>query len=181
MNGTCTYGDYARLPADGRRWELIDGGLLPLESMRPADNRVRARLMCALASLLPEPGTAVILQAPLGLILDATHVVQPDLVIMAAAHRRLISERGIEGPPDIVVEILSQNRAHDEVLKRGLYEKFGVPEYWIVDARARCVDVLELVEGHYRRRAFLRAEDTLTTPQLDGRVNVPLAPIFAEF
>ena len=100
-------------------------------------------------------------------------------MIVAEKNRHLVSERGIEGPPDLLVEILSANRSHDEVLKRALYARFGVPEYWLVDPRAFTVEVLRRDGPGYVQHAFFRQSDTLVSPSFDGRIRIPLAPVFA--
>lgn len=112
-------------------------------------------------------------------ILSDTDVVQPDIVVVAEAHRDRVTERAVEGAPDLVIEILSQNRAHDTVLKRALYARYGVPEYWIVDGDAATVEVLRLRRTGYARHALFGRRDTLVSPSFDGRLRVDLARVFA--
>jgi Uma2 family endonuclease len=75
------------------------------------------------------------------------------------------------------VEVLSSDRNHDLVTKRQRYEAGGIPEYWIIDAVADTLTVLELADGVYSERAVLTAEDTLTTP-LFPDFDLPLAQLF---
>ncbi len=90
--------------------------------------------------------------APLDVILDekgkkSTNVVQPDLFVVCDKNK--IKENGIEGSPDLVIEILSKsNRYHDLIYKMNLYQKFGVREYWIVDIENGIILVCELNEGN---------------------------------
>ena len=82
----------------------------------------------------------------------------------------------MEGVPDIVVEITSNDRSRDLVRKRQIYAEYGVLEYWIFDLVADTVAQLELSGNQYMERASLGADDTLTTPLLPG-LEVPLADI----
>ncbi|MCX7636908.1 MAG: Uma2 family endonuclease [Cyclobacteriaceae bacterium] len=53
--------------------------------------------------------------------------------------------------PDLIIEILSPgNRQFDEVLKKALYEKFGVKEYWIIDP-----DTLKAEGYFYQNQHFI--------------------------
>lgn len=117
-----TYAEYECIPTDARRWELIDGDLYVNPVPLTFHQVVSRRLQYALMTQLEQPGIADTFDAPVDVILSDHDVVQPDLVIIAADRRNIVSQRGIDGRPDIVVEILSpSNRAHDRVLKRATY------------------------------------------------------------
>ena len=78
------------------------------------------------------------------------------------------------------IEVLSpSSRRRDEVLKRRLYERTSVPEYWIVDPDLEAIKVYRLVEGRYEKSAELSLEqgDSLRTPGLPG-FSVALTAIF---
>lgn len=150
--GTWTYEDLVALPDDGKRYEIIDGELYEM----PAPNWDHQTIL-ALLHLLFAPEairTGSILRfAPLDVILSDNHrrVVQPDLILMTAERRAIIRPHGIEGAPDLVLEILSpSNSAHDLVVKRRLYALSGVREYWIVDPASRIIEVLALDRDGYR-------------------------------
>ncbi|MBI5494020.1 MAG: Uma2 family endonuclease [Deltaproteobacteria bacterium] len=176
-----TYVEYALLPSDGRVWELVDGDFHVNPAPVPFHQTVSRRLQLRLMLLLEEPGIAAVFNAPTDVILSETTTVQPDLAVISMQHRRQVSDRGIEGSPDIIVEILSSNPAYDQVLKRGTYERHGVPEYWLVDPRAGTVEMLRLDAGLYRTLALYRRDDTLVSPSFDGRISIPLGPVFAPF
>jgi len=110
--------------------------------------------------------------APLDVFLEGG-VVQPDLVILCDLARQ--SDRGIEGAPDLVLEILSPRTASRDLnQKRWLYETPGVPEYLIVDPARDSVLVLRLAEGRYRETARLGLDAVL--PLLGGALPVQLDP-----
>jgi len=70
-------------------------------------------------------------------------------------------------PPDLVVEVSSPTtKRRDLTLKRELYERFGVAEYWFVDIEAERVEAYRLREGRYGPPEILRAADKLGSPVL---------------
>ena len=70
---------------------------------------------------------------------------EPDIVFVREGRRHLLSDRGVEGPPDLVVEIVSPStEARDRGVKLHRYRLFGVAEYWIVDPDERTIEVWDL-------------------------------------
>jgi Uma2 family endonuclease len=173
-----TYADYEALPSDGRRWELIDGDFEVTPAPAPQHQTVSRRLQFELMRQLEETGIASVFDAPIDVILSETDVLQPDLAIVRASRLHLVSERGIEGPPDIVVEILSRSsRVMDRRVKPRTYARHAVPEYWIVDGELGQVELYRLgTEGLVLDMCFDRAS-TLVTPSFP-EVNVGLARVF---
>jgi Uma2 family endonuclease len=173
-----TYDDYRLLPEDGRRYELLDGDLLVSPAPSTRHQTVSRRLLFALMQALETRDLAQIFDAPTDLILEPTSVVQPDLVIVSAARASIVTARAIEGIPDVVIEILSPNGSdRDERLKRRLYERHGIPEYWIVDPDLGYVTVWRLESGRYEMRAKLDRSSTLDHPDFPD-LCVPLLDIF---
>ncbi len=173
-----TYDDYRLLPEDGRRRELLDGDLLVSPAPSTRHQTVSRRLQFALMQLLETTGLAQIFDAPIDLVLEPTSVVQPDLVIVSAARASIVTARALEGVPDVVVEILSPGGAdRDEQLKRRLYERHGIPEYWIVEPELGYVTIWRLESGSYGLRARLDRASVLEHPDFPG-LRVPLLEIF---
>ncbi len=180
-----SYKDYLTWP-EGERWELIDGVAY---NMGPAPSsihqEVSGELFYQLRGNLDQQPCKVF-SAPFDIRLaegkaeddDALTVVQPDIVVICDKDK--IDKRGIRGAPDLVVEILSPSSgARDTIEKRALYEKHGVPEYWIVDPETRQVFVLILKEGRYGDPLIHRREDTLTS-LARPEIRIPLAEVFPE-
>ena len=138
-----TWQDVQQLPDDGHRYEAIAGELYvtPAPSLR--HQRISMRLTLLLHRLLVEPGLGELIAAPVGVEFPATEEgVQPDLVFVSNARRGILADPWIRGAPDLVVEILSPTTAHrDRGVKRKLYERQGVEQYWIVDPEASAVEV----------------------------------------
>lgn len=150
-----TYADYCRWPAEVR-YELIDGvayAMAPAPS--PRHQAIAFEIARQVADALEGKPCRVYL-APFDVRLprgneaddDIESVVQPDLSVIC--DRAKIDERGCRGAPDWVVEVLSPSTAgHDMILKRDLYERHGVPEYWIVHPTDRVVTIYTLIDGAY--------------------------------
>ncbi len=131
-----TYEEYAKLPDDGNRYELVDG---QLELMSPAPTRTHQMISSRLLRLLSRDCESEyeIIAAPVDVVLSTTEVRQPDLVMIHLNRLSIYKERGsIEEPPDLVVEILSPSSLkRDKIAKRQAYAQFGVSEYWILNHR----------------------------------------------
>lgn len=132
------------------RLELIDGEVFVTPSPESGHQLVSMNLAAALDRFARPGRLGWVLTAPIDVRLSDTNVVQPDVCFVAREHGDRIIRRGIEGPPDLMVEILSPTtRGRDLGAKRELYARFGVPEYWIVDPRGRSVEALTLRDGAY--------------------------------
>jgi Uma2 family endonuclease len=122
--------------------------------------------------------------APTDLILSDGTTVQPDMLFVSEDRRGIITLRGCEGPPDLVVEILSpSNRAHDLEQKRELYARHGIPAYWMTDCDAETL--LALTDpatvnglGVYTTQRLYTVGDIITTTVIPG-LAIPVAEIFA--
>jgi len=170
-----SYEDLLRLPEDGKRHELIDGEHFVSPAPTPRHQAVSFNLIRLLGNFVHATKCGRLYHAPLDVVLSPHSVVEPDLLFISAGREHVIGERCLSAAPDLAVEILSpSSRRIDAVLKRHLYEKHGVAEYWIVDPEAAAVEVLR------RRGDRLRPEprgETLSTPLLPG-LTIALAEIF---
>ena len=137
-----TYADLCGMPDDGRRYELFEGEVYVTPAPRIVHQRISRNLELVLHSYVEQHGLGEVLYAPVDVILTDTTVVQPDLLYVSRPRLPIVREHGIVAAPDLVVEILSpSSSSRDRGIKRRLYERQGVAEYWIVDAEARAVDV----------------------------------------
>lgn len=173
-----TYEEYCYLPNDGRRYEIIEGDLYVTPAPSSIHQTVSRRLQFALMSQLEVKGLALIFDAPYDVIIANTTVVQPDLVIIRNSRRSSISQRGLEGIPDVAVEILSPStRGNDAILKKAAYARAGIPEYWMVDCDLGQVEVFRLKEAGYDPGVLFDRSATLTSPAFP-EVAIPLLPVF---
>ena len=138
--------DYDALP-DEPRCELIFGRIYVSPSPTPFHQLVVA-LLWQWLDAVAEPG-ALVLFAPLDVILADHSVVQPDVVYVSAARRDIVGRR-IEGAPDLLIEVLSPGSGRrDRGEKLALYASSGVREYWIVDPAERQIELLVNEEGRF--------------------------------
>jgi Uma2 family endonuclease len=173
-----TYREYALLPDDGRRHELVEGDFYVTPAPTSHHQTVSRRLQHALMTQLEDKGLAFVFDAPFDVILADTTVVEPDLAIIRASRRELISKRGLEGPPDVAVEILSESsKGQDQFLKKTVYARFGIPEYWLIEPELGFVTINRLVDGAYEEHQRLDRASTLTSPEFP-EVSIPLTPVF---
>jgi Uma2 family endonuclease len=155
-----TYEDYVTLPNDGRRYEILDGELAVSPSPRTLHQRVAARLHFAMEAWLRQNRLGEIFIAPCDVILDRTTVVVPDLVFVSQTRAAIVTERAIEGSPDLIIEILSDStERHDRGAKLKLYAQYGVDRYWIIDADARVLEVYALRDSTYEQIGTYRDSD----------------------
>jgi Uma2 family endonuclease len=166
-----TYADYAAIPEDGRRYELRDGELSVTPAPGTTHQGILRDLLVVLNEHVKRGGLGVVFPAPVDCILSDTTVLQPDLVFVATARRAIVTERGIDGAPTLVVEILSPSSAWtDRTVKAGLYARHGVPWCWIVDPTTRTIEALALRGSSYEPAFRLKAGAQGALPPFEGLV-----------
>jgi Uma2 family endonuclease len=163
-----TWQDAQLMPEDCKRYEAIEGELYVTPAPSFRHQRVSLKLALALHRLLEEPGHGIIAAAPVGVeFAESQEGVQPDLIFVSNARRRRVAEEGIRGAPDLVVEILSPGTAErDRTVKKKLYQRQGVAQYWIVDPDGDSVEVWDWHSepGRNPARRNLRAGQVRSQP-----------------
>ena len=165
---------------DKLRLELDDGELYVMPRPRRVHQFLTLQMGTYFVNYLnsfTEPPAEVYIELVTILSREPRRVLVPDLCIFLREHTDIFVRGYAEGPPDIVIEILSSDRNRDLVRKRQLYAEAGVPEYWIFDSQNDTVTPLELQGGQYVERGILTSDDTLTTPLLP-ELDIPLADLF---
>jgi Uma2 family endonuclease len=148
VKAVLTYRDFAVLPNDGKRHEILDGELSVTAAPCRAHQHVVLRLGAALDAHVAEHDLGEVYIAPFDVILAETTIVEPDILFVASDRLGTFSARGLEGAPTLVIEILSPSTTHvDRGRKLQLYARYGVPYYWIVDPEQRVIDGYRLVAG----------------------------------
>lgn len=169
--GVWTYDDYALLPDDGKRYEVIRGELYMSAAPRPLHQRVIFRLSYFLEAFLEEHKVGTAFGAPIDVLLPEKlgDPVQPDILFVRKDRLDIVGETYIEGAPDLAIEVLSpSNPAHDRSLKYELYEEAGVPEYWIIDPHRRTVEIHVLRSGTYVRHGEWKEGEAARSVVLEG-------------
>jgi len=179
-----TYDDFVLFPDDGRRHELIDGEHYVTPSPNMKHQRVLGSLHGLIWSWLEEHPVGKIFLSPFDVVFTQFDVVEPDLLYMSNERAaQILTPQNVRGVPELVVEIASRStRKRDETLKRRLYERQGVSEYWMVDP---ALDIFRIYRrsdvGGFARPVELSRErhDVLETPFLSG-LQLTLERIFRE-
>lgn len=169
-----TYGDYLDWPEDVR-YELI-GGLAYLLAPAPTvrHQEIAGEIFRQIANAL-EGKPCRVLIAPVDVLLPKTDeadarvdtVVQPDLLVVCDESK--VGERRVRGAPDFVVEVLSPATAsHDMVIKRRLYERHGVREYWLIHPIDRVLSVYRLEGAEFGKPDILEMKGETPIHALPG-------------
>ena len=144
------YEDYAKIPEDGQRHEIINGVHFVNPSPSTQHQHVSKRLQYQLYTRIELAGLGVLYNAPIDVQLSEFDIVQPDLIIVLNENIRRITPTKIKVAPHLAVEILSPSTSgNDRTLKKDLYERSGVSEYWIVDPLEQQVEQWVLRNGKY--------------------------------
>ena len=170
-----TYNDFLRFPEDGKRHELIDGVHYVTAAPTLGHQELLGRLHLAIGNfLVGRRHLGRVFLSPLDVVLSDYDVVEPDLLFVAGDQQDILTEANVQGPPALVVEILSPStRRRDGGIKRKLFEAKGIREYWIVDPKGLRLTV-------FRRRddgQFLRSMELSAGTAL--QLETPLLPDFA--
>lgn len=137
-------------PEDGNVYEVIDGDLYMTPAPAWIHQRVVSRLFFAIAEHVFRNRLGEIVTAPTGVALDDENGLQPDILFISNERRGIISERGVDGAPDLVVEVLSPStRTRDLGIKLRRYAAAGVPHYWTLDPIDRILEERRLAGDGY--------------------------------
>jgi Uma2 family endonuclease len=167
-----TYDDFVLFPDDGKRHELIDGEHYVTPSPNRRHQQISGDLFAPIWTYLEAHPIGRVFHAPYDVVFSNFDVVEPDLLYVSNERAAdVITSLHVRGVPDIVVEIGSPGtRKRDETIKRRLYERMGVSEYWILDPETDAVRVYRRTAEAFDRTIELsrEASDVLTTPCCPG-------------
>jgi Uma2 family endonuclease len=174
-----TYDDYCLLPNDRNRYEILDGELFVTPAPATKHQIALGNLHRILSIHVHAHQMGRLLLAPTDLVLATTTVVQPDLIFIGNDRSRVITERGVEGAPTLVIEILSPTTHRtDRQTKAQLYAKYGVPHYWLIDPDQQGLEAYELSGEQYN--LVTRAQDTdLFTPSVFPGLSIQISDLWA--
>ncbi|MCX6545438.1 MAG: Uma2 family endonuclease [Acidobacteria bacterium] len=174
-----TYADLERWPDDGKQYELYDGEVRVVPAPTFFHQIVLANLLDILQVYRKTHG-GFVLPAPLDIIFREDTVLQPDVTFLTESTFRLLDvHKPIRSAPDLVIEILSPSTSKwDRIKKYGVYARYGVAEYWIVDPGNETVEIFALRDGAYELAASGQRGGQLMSATLPGLV-VELERVFS--
>jgi Uma2 family endonuclease len=180
QNNRWTYADIEALPDDGNRYEAVDGELWVTPPPNEPHARFSSSLLASLYAHVKARRLGRVYVEGLGVWLDDEAFVIPDLVFVANDRLPGLSQRGMEGAPTLVVEILSPStRKRDLGVKRDAYAARGVPHYWVVDPVAKSLESFVLDGGVYRSALRAAAGETVGPPPFPD-LRLDLGDVFAD-
>jgi Uma2 family endonuclease len=159
------YRDFQHLPDDGKIYEIIEGELFNAPPPSTYHQDISRNLVQALLQYLDENPLGKIYYAPIAVVLGSEDIVQPDIVYISKEKSSIITPREIKGTPNLIIEITSTKPQYDKVVKKKLYAKYRVPEYWVIDMAENVVEVNEILDIEYKNE-ILRSGDILRSKAL---------------
>lgn len=163
-----TWDDYAALPDDGKRYELMEGELIVSPAPAFGHQEIVAELTAILRPYAKKHALGKVVASPLDVRLDEHTVCQPDLVFIRTERLGIVAEQ-VLGAPDLVIEVLSPGSAQrDRRVKAALYARFGVPHYWIVSPQDEVVLLYRLAGDAYERVAIYQGSDRFEAEPFAG-------------
>lgn len=166
---TFVYDDLQHFPSDGKRYEIVNGELFVSPVPPVLHQRVLGNLAATLWRHAREHRLGEVLIGPLDIVFTNATVFEPDIIFVSEARLHIIGDKNLSGPPDLVVEVLSESSSRlDREIKPKQYALHGVPEFWRIDPWVKTVEVFRLQEGNYELAACLIPGDEVTSPLFPG-------------
>ena len=175
-----TFEDLELIPEEheGDRQELMDGALVVTPVPLIKHQIVSMNIIFALDRFVRDGGLGRVLHAPTGVRFAPDNLLIPDIVFVSQDRLYIIGPKTIDAAPDLVLEILSPGtRRRDLDIKRALYARFGVQEYWIVDPDARTLSVLALASDKFQ--PVPGGEGSVITSRVLPGLTLALKDVFA--
>jgi Uma2 family endonuclease len=164
-----TIADLETLPDDENRYELFNGELFVSRAPSISHQRVLGNIYTAIRAYLEQNPIGEVLLTP-GVIFDEYNSAIPDAVFISNQQRHeVISGERIVEAPELVIEIVSpgkENARRDREVKRQVYGKNRVKEYWIADPLNRSLEIYRLKRHNLALVGTLVEEDEVTSPVL---------------
>ena len=175
-----TYNDYLTLPEE-KRYETLEGELFMVPAPDFYHQIVSGNVEFPLREFVKKNNLGIVVAAPVDVVLSPEDVLQPDVLFISREKRYIITEKNVSGAPDLVIEILSPStQERDKLVKRDLYSKYGVKEYWIVDPVGKNIEVMTHGSEGYQLYAIFLNDEFLISPLIEG-FSLPLKEVFASF
>jgi Uma2 family endonuclease len=135
---------------DDAYYELINGYLMKKSAPRPQHQNISMYLSIEIGTFVKNRGLGKLFASPIDVFLDDLNAVQPDLVFIPTENQAMITDDGIIGIPDLMIEIISPSSVlRDRVDKKNLYERLNVKEYWIIDPQYQDIEIYSVQNGRY--------------------------------
>lgn len=163
---------------EGFLYELIEGEIVKKQAPSPEHQNASTNLVGIIRNHILPQQLGKVFHAPLDVYFTEIDYYQPDIIFIAKDRLHIVTPDGIEGVPDLIVEILSPGtHRHDRDRKMKVYRRTGVQEYWIVDPKSRTIEVYTLADGDYDMSDFATEKGSVQSTLLEG-LSVDLTAVF---
>jgi Uma2 family endonuclease len=170
--------DYQEMPEGPPYYQVIEGDLVMWPAPDTFHQSIAGRIHGIIWQFLEKHPLGEVFIAPLDVFLTDVNVYQPDVIFISKKRRSIIGKHGIEGAPDLAVEVLSPGTGRfDKGSKRKIYARTGVRELWLVDPEARRIHIYQLARNAEVPAATYDDHATFTSPLLPG-LRIKTASVF---
>lgn len=165
---------------DGYYYEIIDGEMIKKSAPTPLHQEVSRNLLFLLETFNRLYRKGQLFYAPIDVFLDEYNKPQPDLVFVSNEKKSLVTNDGIMGVPDLIIEIISPTSIiRDRIEKKNLYERMSVQEFWLVDPQYEAIEIYKLQNNRYELlSAATTLEGELKSTLFEG-LTINLADVFS--
>ena len=154
---------------EGFFYELINGIIVKKQAPSPQHQKAVSQLVTIFNNFVLEKQLGDVYPSPIDVFFDKHNNTQPDIIFIRKDRSFIITNDGIQGQPDLIVEVLSPSTfRNDRKEKMNLYLRFGVSEYWIVDPKNQSVEVYVLENDVYDMRYFAIETGDIESKVLEG-------------
>jgi Uma2 family endonuclease len=173
-----TYEDYAELPNDRNRYQILDGRLDVTPAPSTWHQWYSQNLEHILIRELQQKGVGVVLHAPIDVLLGTHDIVQPDICFVRTKRLDIVEEKYIKGAPGLIIEVLSPSTARtDRTTKSRIYARYGIPSYWMVNGEEQRIDFYRLEDSAYVLAAQVSRPGVAEPEELEG-LRIDLDEVF---
>lgn len=173
-----TRSDYEVMPEGPPYYQLIEGEIVMSPSPLTVHQRIVGRLFAVLHNHVQEHGLGEVFLAPLDVFLNDINVYQPDIAFVSTARSKQVSRRGIDGAPDLCIEVLSSSTGrYDRGAKKKVCAQAGVTEYWLIDPKRQSVAIY-LLQSDADKPAHEARPPQMLRPEIFPGLKIPLRQIF---
>ncbi len=178
-NKIWTYDDYITLPDDLNIYEIIEGELYMAPAPIPKHQKICHNIQRLLGNYLQKNNAGEIYPSPVDVVFDKSNILQPDIIFIARDNLSIVTEKNIQGPPNLVIEILSPSTIRkDRISKLRVYARFEVKNVWIIDPDNQTLEAFELgKEKNYHLISSIAGEEEFR-PSLFPDLIIPLKEIW---
>lgn len=151
---------------EGTYCQLINDVLIMSPAPTTPHARTERKIFSALNNYIEQNQLGEVYFAPVDVYLNRKNAFQPDIFFISNEKKGLIKRKGIYGAPDLVIEILSDDRKYDLKKKKTVYEQSGVREYWVADPETKWCEGFILEDKFYTSLGEVSGQLTIHMFQL---------------